>query len=166
MNRQRSRSLRAGAFSDALWEGVVDAAYIQPGDYLVRPDGAIWFVASRLPMQAPLCVRALRRLKLERPTAPVGAGAAAYGGVVAEAVTEVLSQWPAAMAPVGNGGQIELATTTTLRQALWTALLPPLTWLGVLPGDVSKDDLGRAGVVEMAEPTELGWRLVIRQSSS
>ena len=133
-----------------------DAASTRAGDYLVRADGAIWFVAAQLPMQAPLCVRTLRRLSFTRPSGPVGAGANAYGGVDRSAASGVLTNWPAAMATPGTKGQIELATATTLPQAMWSVLLPPVEWLGLLPGDTMTDDLGRAGVVEAAECTGSG----------
>ncbi len=164
--RPRLRSVRAGGWGDALWEGVFDAAATRIGDYLVGADGAIWFVAAQLPMQAPLCVRTLRRLSFSRPSSPVGAGLNAYGGVDRSAALSVLSNWPVAMAAPGTTGQIELATATAWPQAVWSVLLPPVEWLGLLPGDTMTDDLGRAGVVEAAEYTVLGWRLAVRQSAS
>ncbi len=160
------RTVRAGGWGEAFWEGVFDAATTQPGDYLVHADGGIWFVAAQLRMQAPLCVRTLRRVSFTRPSGPLSAGANSYGGVNRSAAVEVLTRWPAAMGTPGAAGQIELATATTLPQAVWSVLLPPLEWLALLPGDTMADDLGRAGVVEVAECTELGWRLVVRQSTS
>jgi len=133
---------------------------------LVRADGAIWFVAAQLPMQAPLCVRTLRRLSFMRPSGPVSAGANSYGGVTSSTASGVLTGWPAAMATPDTKGQIELATTTTLPQAMWSVLLPPLDWRALAPGDTMTDDLGRSGVVDSTECTELGWRLVVRQSAS
>jgi len=159
-NRPHIRVVRAGGYGEALWEGVFDATYTRPGDYLLRADGAIWFVAAQLPMQAPLCVRTLRRLSF------LSAGEASYGGVTSGTASSVLTGWPAAMATSDAKGQIELATTTTLPQALWSVLLPPLDWLALAPGDTMTDDLGRSGVVDSAECTELGWRLVVRQSAS
>ena len=164
--RPRLRSVRAGGYGEAFWEGVFDAAYTRPGDYLVQPDGGIWFVAAQPPMQAPLCVRTLRRLSFVRPSGPVSAGATSYGGVAPGTASDVLTNWPAAMAMPGADGEIELATAATLPQAMWLVLLPPLEWLGVLPGDMMTDDLGRAGVVNAAEYTDLGWRLMVRQSAS
>lgn len=165
-NRPRIRAVRAGGYGEALWEGVFDATYTRPGDYLVRADGAIWFVAAQLPIQAPLCVRTLRRLSFVRPSGPVSAGANSYGGVTSVTASDVLTNWPAAMATPDAKGQIELATTTTLPQVAWSVLLPPLDWLALLPGDTMTDDLGRTGVVDAAEYTDLGWRLVVRQSAS
>lgn len=164
--RPRLRTVRAGGWGEAFWEGVFDAVYTRPGDYLVRADGDIWFVAVQPPMQAPLCVRTLRRLSFARPSGPVSAGTTAYGGVLRGTASDVLTGWPAAVATPAAAGQIELATATTLPQALWSVLLPPLEWLALLPGDTMTDDLGRAGVVNVAEYTELGWRLVVRQSAS
>jgi hypothetical protein len=165
-NRPRIRAVRAGGYGDALWEGVFDATYTQPGDYLVRSDGAVWFVAAQLPIAAPLCVRTLRRLSFVRPSGPASAGANSYGGVTSGTASGVLTNWPAAMATPDTKGQIELATTTTLPQAVWSVLLPPLEWLALLPGDTMTDDLGRTGVVDSAECTALGWRLAVRQSAS
>lgn len=165
-NRPRVRAVRAGGYGDAIWEGVFDATYTQPGDYLVRADGAIWFVAAQLPIQPPMCVRTLRRLSFGRPSGSVSAGANTYGGVTSGTASSVLISWPAAMATPDAKGQIELATTTTLPQAVWSVLLPPLEWLALLPGDTMTDDLGRSGVVNSAEYTDLGWRLMVRQSAS
>ncbi len=164
--RPRLRSVRAGGWGEAFWEGVFDATSMRAGDYLVHADGGVWFVAAHLPMQPPLCVRTLRRLSFSRPSGSVSAGANVYGGVDRSAAPGVLTNWPAAMATPGMTGQIELATATTLPQAVWAVLLPPVEWLGLLPGDTMTDDLGRAGVVEVAESTALGWRLVVRQSAS
>ena len=165
-NRPRLRAARAGSYGEALWEGLFDAAYTRPGDYLVRADGGTWFVAEQLPTQAPLCVRTLRQLSFARPSGSVSAGAGSYGGVASSTASSVLTRWPAAMAASNARGQTELATTTTLQQVAWSVLLPPLEWLALLPGDNMTDDLGRAGVVEAADFTELGWRLVVRQSTS
>lgn len=165
-SRPRMRTVRAGGYGEAFWEGVFDATYTRAGDYLVHADGGTWFVAAQSPMQVPLCVQTLRRLSFARPSGPVSAGANAYGGVARGTASVVLTNWPAAMATPEARGQNELATATTLPQSVWSVLLPPLEWLALLPGDTMTDDLGRAGVIDVAEYTELGWRLVVRQSAS
>jgi hypothetical protein len=165
-HRPQIRMARAGGYGEALWQGVFDATYTKPGDYLVRPDGAIWFVATQPPAQAPLCVLSLRRLSFWRPSGPVGAGANSYGGVAQGSAPTVLTAWPAAMATLGATGQTELATAAAFKQANWAVLLPPLEWLTLSPGDTMTDDLGRNGVVQSAEMTQLGWRLTVRQSTS
>lgn len=164
--RPKLKIVHAGGWGEAFWEGLFDASSTRPGDYLARADGGIWFVAAQPPLQAPLCVRTLRRLSIMRPSASLSGGANSYGGVNRSTALSILTNWPAAMATPGMEGQIELATATTLPQAPWSVLLPPLGWLGVLPGDMVTDDLGRAGVVQAAECTELGWRLMVRQSAS
>ena len=165
-NRPRGRIMHAGGYGETLWEGVFDATHTQSGDYLVHADGGTWFIAERLPMQAPLCVRTLRRLSFARLSRPGNAGANGYGGGTSGRASAVLTSWPAAMVTTDAKGQIELTTTTALKQAVWAVLLPPLEWLGLLPGDTMADDLGRAGVVEIVEFTELGWRLAVRQSTA
>lgn len=157
---------RAGGHGEVFWEGTFDAAYTRAGDYLVRPDGAVWFVAVQSPMQAPMCVRTLRRISFSRPLGSIGTGITSYGGVLRNATAELLTNWPAAMAAAGNFGQNELATTTPLQLPKWSVLLPPHEWLGLLPGDKMSDDLGRSGVVERAEYTGHGWQLMVRESTS
>jgi hypothetical protein len=160
------RMVRAGGYGEGLWEGTFDARYTQPGDYLVQESGDVWFIAEQLPMQAPLCIRAIRKLSFIRPSSSATAGASGYGGIVVEGMAPLLSGWPAAIGAPDSKGQMELATTGTLPQTLWSVLLPPLTWLGLQPGDVMHDELGRSGVVELAECTSLGWRLGVRQAAS
>lgn len=162
----RIKAVRPGGYGEAMWEGVFDAAYTQPGDYLVRSDGAIWFVAAQPPMQAAHCVQVLRRLSFTRPSGPVTAGANLYGGVVRSTAASVLTNWPAAMFVAAGAGQSALATASDTQQVQWSVLLPPQKWLGLLAGDSMTDDLGRSGVVETADHTDLGWRLLVRQSTA
>jgi hypothetical protein len=160
------KRVRPGGYGEALWEGVFDASCTRPGDFLVGEDGAIWFVATQPPTHAPQCVRALRRLSFSRPSGPVAAGANLYGGVVRSTAAGVLAGWPAAMFVADGVGQNALATATDIQQGVWSVLLPPQEWLGLLAGDAMTDDLGRCGVVETADYTEMGWRLLVRQSTA
>ena len=162
----RMQSVRSGGYGEALWEGVFDAAYTLPGDYLVGADGGIWFVAAQWPMQPPLCVRAQRRVSLTRVAGPVSAGANLYGGVAPERASEVLRDWPASIAAASRTGERALATAGDMQQGAWLVLLPPHAWLGLMAGDALTDDLGRAGVVARAEYTEMGWRLLVQQSTA
>jgi hypothetical protein len=157
---------RSGGNSDIAWEGAFDAAYTKPGDYLVRDDGAIWFVAVQAPLELTLCVRTRRILSFSRPSGPVTAGANLYGGVVRSTAAQVLTKWPAAISSTGTASPAALVTSGEIPQASWVVLLPPLSWLGLLPGDSMCDDLGRAGVVETSECTEIGWRLQVRQATA
>jgi hypothetical protein len=162
----RVANAAASRSRDIGWEGVFDAAYTLPGDYLVRDDEQVWFVAAQPAMEPTLCVRARRRLSFSRPSGPVMAGANLYGGVVRSTAARVLTRWPAAMATEGIAGPGALATSSGIPQGTWSILLPPLAWLGLLAGDTMSDDLGRAGVVESADYTELGWRLQVRQATA
>jgi hypothetical protein len=165
-HRPPVRMVRPGGYGEALWEGLFDARYTRAGDYLVRPDGATWFVAAQSPAQVPLCVRTLRRLSFWRPSGPVAAGSNSYGGVAQGSAPSVLTGWPAAVVTTGVTGPAALATTAALKQVEWAVLLPPLDWLALMPGDTMTDDLARTGVVQAAEFTQLGWRLAVRQSTS
>ncbi|MDR3718387.1 MAG: hypothetical protein P4K98_06265 [Bryobacteraceae bacterium] len=159
------RQVHAAGYGGTVWHGTLDAAYVQPGDYLACGED-VWFVAAKHPLEAPLCIRTLRRLSFTRPSGSVTAGATLYGGVVRSATPDVLTRWPAAVMADAGGGQIALATSSAVQQMLWTVLLPPQEWLGLQAGDAMRDDLGRFGVVETAERTDLGWHLLVRQSTA
>jgi hypothetical protein len=48
----------------------------------------------------------------------------------------------------------------------WEVLLPAAPGLVLLNGDLMTDDLGRTGVVSSAELTDLGWRLLVKQTTT
>ena len=56
-NAQDVRFRVAGLPADAVWYGVLDAAYLRAGDYLVEAGGAhTWFVGALQPLLPPICV--------------------------------------------------------------------------------------------------------------
>lgn len=161
-------------YGQALWDGLFDAAYTRPGDYLVRResapgagDGGVWFVAGQAPLLPPLCVRASRMVTLERAPATHAAGVAGYGGVQGTANIALLRDWPASVLDAGAGGQYQAALPTDTSLGAWSVLLPRLPQGVVLKaGDFLLDDLGRSGVVAAAELSELGWRLNVKQAAT
>jgi hypothetical protein len=55
-------------YGQAVWDGVFDAAYTRPGDYLVRRrDKAVWFAAAQQELLPVMCVRAERVVGFVRP---------------------------------------------------------------------------------------------------
>jgi hypothetical protein len=155
---------RGLGYGHPLYEGVLDASYTQPGDYLVGPLYT-WFVASQQQFLPVLCVKATRTVTVQRmqPRPPAGLGA--YGGLQRDAAVPVLTAWPASMVSHGFGmDRVNLPGDAQLGG--WSVLLPPLPGIMLRTGDLLTDDLGRAGVVSWAELSDLGWRLFVRQAAS
>ena len=155
------------AYGEALWQGVFDAGYTRPGDYLQGGDGT-FFIAAQPRLGPVLCVRTNRVLTVSRPAAPALAGMNRYVGVQDATLQTLLSAWPASVLAAGAGGRGALPGDSPAARAEvggWAVLLP---WGETLlrPGDVAQDDLGRTGIVASAELTNLGWRLHVKQAAS
>jgi hypothetical protein len=156
---------RPNGYGNALWCGVFDAAYTQPGDYLVQYD-ATWFIAAQRKLLPVLCVQTNRVVSFTRPAAQSSTGVNTYGGVTAANVTPLMTNWPASVLvtsredrPLGN-----LPNDTSA--SLWTVLLPACPRVVLRTADLMSDDLGHSGVVATTELTDLGWRLAIRQATT
>ncbi len=157
-------STRMLAYGHPLFEAAFDAAYTQPGDYLVGPQYT-WFVASQAPLLPVLCVKAIRVVSVARTTVTGAVGLAPYGGVRRDALLPVLTGWPASMVAHGQGlDRADLPADATLGG--WSVLLPVLPSITLRTGDLVTDDLGRIGVISSAELSDYGWRLVVRQAAT
>jgi hypothetical protein len=156
---------RSALFGHPLYEGVVDAAYTRPGDYLVGPQ-LTWFVANQSPLLPVLCVKATRVIGVSRVPVTGAAGLAGYGGLQRASAVTVLAGWPASVVAHGYGlDRADLPADVPLEG--WSILLPPLPANVILrSGDLVTDDLGRAGIVSSAESSDLGWRLFARQTAT
>jgi hypothetical protein len=158
---------RALAYGEAAWEGIFDAAYTRPGDYLVRAwDGAVWFVAAQEKLAPVMCVRAERVVTFARPGAATAAGVNSYGGVTASAAVTLLQDWPASVLTNGGAGMALAKLPGDVRPGSWRVLLPAVPGVVLRGGDLMTDDLGQNGVVSAAELSALGWRLTVRQTTT
>jgi hypothetical protein len=163
------RFARAQGIGQAYCEGVFDAAYTRPGDYLRRResrpgagDGGVWFIAAQQKLHPVLCVAANRVIDLLRPPLPRLPGLAAYGG--REGEEEVtLRAWPVAMLPAGAAAA-DGAALPERAAGGWIVLLPDC---GVAPraGDVVRCDLGTRAAVVQADLQGRVWRLRLRAVS-
>jgi hypothetical protein len=159
----------AVSYGTAVWQGIFDAAYARPGDYLVGPEG-VFFVASITRLGPVICVRANRTVTLARPDAPAMAGVSRYGGVTPARTTALMTAWPASvLANRRDGGRGALpADAPGLPGGAggWEVLMPGTPGVLLRPGDLIRDDLGRSAVLSGTELTQLGWRLYARQAGS
>jgi hypothetical protein len=161
----RGEFARANLYGNSLWYGVFDAAYTQPGDYLVQDEGT-WFVASQHRFLPVLCVRADRVVTFSRPEPPAGSGVTGYGGVTAANMTPLMTNWPASILAASGGGRPFANLPSDNTVPCWNVLIPRCPEVILRPTDLMSDDLGRIAVVTAAELTELGWRTTVKQVST
>ena len=147
---------RPNGYGDALWYGVFDAAYTQPGDYLVQGD-VVWFVAAQQRLLPVLCVQTNRVVSFWRPAAPSNTGENTYGGVTTATNSALLSNWPASVLGASGRGQPNTDLPSDSSVPYWTVLLPAFPGVMLHPSDLMTDDLGRNAVVAAAELSDLGW---------
>ncbi|MBV9784785.1 MAG: hypothetical protein JO264_13330 [Acidisphaera sp.] len=166
-NAQDPHFEKATPYGAAVWYGVFDAAYTRPGDYLVeQQSGAASFIAAQQRLLPVLCVRAPRIVSFERAAAPVLAGVNSYGGVTQATATPLLRHWPASMIAAGGIERSDALLPADTRLGSFTVLLPAWPGVTLRPADLMTDDIGRTCVVSVAELTELGWRLTVRQAAT
>lgn len=156
---------RASGYGNALWHGIFDAAYTRPGDYLVQQEGT-WFIAAQPRLLPVLCVRTDQTISFTRPAAPSSAGAAGYGGVTANSVVPLMSNWPASVLSMSREARSMANLPSDITVSYWTVLLPVCPSIILRAGDLMADDLGRKGVIATTELTDLGWRLAVRQATT
>jgi len=146
---------RPGRMGDAVWWGIFDAGYTQPGDYMVSSTRT-YFVAAQAPLLPVQCVLTNRLLTIKRP-APVIPGG--YSGMVAETAETILDGWPASVVSVSTRISGSLPET---RFGNWSVLLPVPPLMPEV-ADVVGDDTGRLFVVGAAEQSAMGVRLSVRE---
>ena len=159
----------AVSYGAAVWQGIFDAGYVAPGDYLAGAEG-MFFVASLTRLGPVLCVRTNRTVSLSRPAGSALAGVARYGGVQPAQAVPLMTAWPASvLARSRNSGRGALpgdAPGLPGGAGGWEVLMPGIEGVFLRQGDLIRDDLGRTAVLSGTELTALGWRLYARQAGT
>ena len=93
----------ANGYGQAMWDGIFDAAYTQPGDYLAQERGT-WFIAAQQLLAPILCVKTNRCISIARQAVPSDTGLNSYGGSNILPNTLVLENWPASV--MGSTGRV------------------------------------------------------------
>jgi len=157
------------SYGASVFEGIFDAGYAQPGDYLAGAEG-VFFVASLTRLGPVLCVRTNRTVTLARPAGTALAGVARYGGVQAAETVPLMTAWPASVLAhsrdSGRGALPGDAPGLPGGAGGWVVLMPGVEGVFLRPGDLIRDDLGRMAVLSGTELTALGWRLYARQAGT
>jgi hypothetical protein len=152
-------------YGDALWHGIFDASYTRVGDYLVTDFGT-YFVASQDPLLPVLCVRTNRTISITQPDMQTRTASNAYGGYTSGNSITLMARWPASV--LGEHRSSHSTTDLPADQGTpyWNVLIPSLAGVVLSPGDILRDDLGRAGVITGSELTNLGWRIGAKMATT
>lgn len=152
------------------WQGLFDAAYTRPGDYIVRQpsrrsngDTAIWFIAAQQPLLPPLCVQASATITVARMRMSTTTGAADYGGGGALTSFSILTDWPGAVSHFTGTGLNPLELPASVVPGNWEVLLPNIADLVLRTNDRITDKMGRSAIVTAAELSSLGWRVIAKE---
>lgn len=155
----------ANGYGQAMWDGIFDAAYTQPGDYLAQERGT-WFIAAQQLLAPILCVKTNRCISIARQAVPSDTGLNSYGGSNILPNTLVLENWPASVMGSTGRSHPDARLPSDMPVPYWTILLPAFAQVILRTGDLVSDDLGRNAVVAGAELTDLGWRIAARQAAT
>ncbi len=151
-------------YGKPVWFADLDGRYTQAGDYLVRNDGATWFIAAQQSMLPIIAVECDRQVKVSRQAALTAVGAIGYGGIIAP--SDILGTtgalWPASIL-VANRPLPMTDLPADVKQGGSTILLPPSVPVTLLAADLITDDLGRRYAIESAEVTDLGYRITAHE---
>jgi hypothetical protein len=161
------RFRRAPGFGAVVWQGIFDAAYTKPGDYLSGPNGC-FFVALQLPLLPPVCVRATRVVTVARPAPRERVGPRSYGGVLRADAEPILRNWPVSLAIAGARlERDEVGLPGDGGEGTFVILLPPLPAAAPTPrvADLVSDDHDLTYVIGAVEQGPFGWRLIVRQAN-
>jgi hypothetical protein len=157
----RGGERRTNLPGDPFWDGIFDASYTRPGDYIVAQTGT-FFIASQLPLLPVLCVRTNRTISASRPTPQTRVTGNSYGGYRPGSAEPLLTKWPACVTISSQYGRPEASLPTNQPSANFNILLPNMSRIVLSTGDLVTDDLGRSGVLIATEQTDLGWRVTAK----
>jgi hypothetical protein len=157
---------KPNAYGKPLWYCLADGRLLQVGDYLVRSDGAIYFIAGMQPLLPILSVECNRMVDVLRPQQLSGPGVAEYGGNTAATETGLMSGWPASILQGTKGDRSDANLPGDTRNPYWSILLPIWPEVNLRSGDIVADDIDRRYVISSAELSDLGWRITAAQAQT
>lgn len=138
---------------------VITDADLHVGDYLIGP--ATFFIASRnslVPILAVQCNRRIRVLDREQSNA---VGARPYGGEGNGHETELSGMYPVSLLK-GSRGLRDQELPGDVGFGMFEVLMPDVVPLR--PSLIFWDDLDQRYIVQTAEKTDLGWRVMVQQA--
>jgi hypothetical protein len=136
------------SYGNSTWQAMLDGNKVSVGDYLVGEPGT-FFIASKqkiLPIMAVSCNRTVSLTQ---------------GGVSAVAIN-----WPASVLKDAVRGDITIEEIPgNPANPSWMMLMPEVNGITPEVADLVSDELLRVYLIDSAEISDLGWRIVMKQSS-
>jgi hypothetical protein len=149
-------------FGNPIFYAAMDGTGLLPGDYLVQ-GGLVYFVAVLNDFAAPEVVNCNRRISLLRTRVPVKAGVGGYGGSTAATDALLMASWPASVLEKGRGDRNDMLLPGDKKIGQWIVLLPISITSIPRTSDIITDDEGQRFVVNSAEQSFMGWRLLVQE---
>lgn len=165
LNAADSKYLKPNLYGKPIWYADMDGRQTQPGDYLVRSDGKIWFVAAQPQLLPIVAIDCNAWVAVRRQAQSTTFGAGSYSGVVDPAyiLGTLDTKWPASIL-IGGRALAAMGLPADVKESGWRILLPPSVPIAIEAGDRLDDDTERSFWVESAELTDLGWRLTVNEA--
>jgi len=154
-------------YGKATWYCLADGSLLAVGDYLVQPDGSVFFIAGLQDLLPIFVVGCNRTVDVLRPQQLSGVGAVGYGGNTAATETSLVTQFAASILQGTKGEKSPVDLPGDVRIPWWAILLPVLPGgVALRTGDIINDDLARRYIISSAELTDLGWRITAMQAET
>jgi hypothetical protein len=77
-----------------------------------------------------------------------------------------MNQWPASVLGENKSSHPAADLPTDQMVPYWNVLIPSVVGVVLSPGDIMTDDLGRTGVINSSELTNLGWRISAKMATT
>ena len=153
-------------YGKPVWYCLVDGTQVQPGDYIVNPSGAIWFIAAMQSLLPIVAIDCNRTISMRRAQQTAAAGLVAYNTDVVSDETVLMTGWPCSILQGTKGEKNETGLPGDVRTPWMIVLLPQVPGVVIRTSDIILDDLGRRYIVSDAELSDLGWRMTAVQAQT
>jgi hypothetical protein len=165
LNAADQKYLKPNLYGKPVWFADMDARHTQPGDYLVRDDDKIWYIAAQQQLLPVVAIECNRRIRIVRDPPQTAVGELPYSGIIdpVNVLGTEDSLWPCSI--LQGGKPLPAAgLPSDVKDAGWKILLPISVPLRIQSADLIEDDTGRGFAVGSAELTDLGWRLEVNET--
>ncbi len=151
-------------YKGPLFHALVDGTLLQVGDYLNNPGNVFgpFFLISLNPLVPILAVSCNHIVSFYRRASDADVGSLSYGGNDPSTDQPLMLNWPVSLLK-GSRGLREAELPGNVGFGMFDILAPYSLGVNLLIGDIIIDDLGLRYVIQSAELTDLGWRLLVQQ---
>lgn len=157
--------MKANRYGNAVFQAVVDGRVVQLYDYLIG-NNQKWFIASWKTTQIILPILAIEcphEITIERAAQDITPDSDQYSGYNSVQPTVLARGLPASILFANKGAKNPQKLPTDNNLGFWTILIPNLDGTIYLNRDIIIDENNFRYVIDTAELTNLGWRIMAQQ---